>query len=74
MDEEKCKGCFYFYCEYPPSGKDGLYNGECRRNAPVAMIQKGTLGSISVKKIWPIVRSNDWCGEWQFSTTSKENE
>ena len=59
MEAEKCEGCFYF-----TNGQVG----DCRRNAPVAMISKSPLGATGIKTVWPTVRSNDWCGEFTAAT------
>ena len=64
MDEEKCEGCFYYS------------NLHCRRNAPVAIMQKSALGAMGVATIWPAVSLCDWCGEWTqvVIKEDKENE
>jgi hypothetical protein len=49
-----------------PEDFDGLW--ECHRNAPRAAIGQQML--LGINTLWPVVRSDDWCGE--FKMWSKE--
>jgi len=65
---EKCVNCqFYDRRNARPSdGRAPLMWGQCRRHSP----HLNPLGSSSkkahmVEGVWPLVRDDDWCGEWR---------
>jgi hypothetical protein len=38
--------------------------GQCRRHSPLLNPQNANAKQYIVEGIWPIVRDDDWCGEW----------
>jgi len=50
----ECKGCRYF----KPDRDTGM--GLCRKEAP-----RWVPGDNSYRGRWPVVRKNDWCGEFK---------
>jgi hypothetical protein len=60
---KKCQGC-QFYDRKEARSTDGRTTmwGQCRRHSPMLNPQhdKGYL----VEGVWPVVRDDDWCGEW----------
>ena len=59
----KCLDC-QFYDRKSARSTDGRSTmwGQCRRHSPLLNPQhdKGYL----VEGVWPVVRDDDWCGEW----------
>lgn len=49
--EQSCLNCIY------------LRGGFCRRNAPVVFAEPNTHYTYR-KAFWPVVKADDWCGEW----------
>jgi len=69
---EKCVNCeFYDRRNAKPSdGKAPLW-GQCRRHAP--HLNPVTAKAYVVEGVWPLVRDDDWCGEWKVLTRVTED-
>ena len=59
--------CMCMNCSYGLEVSDLLY--ECRRYAPRMIHGVGTVKS---QEMFPIVRLDDWCGEYQPKEESEE--
>jgi hypothetical protein len=61
---EKCINCRFYDRRHarPLDGKAPLW-GQCRRHAP--HLNPVTAKAYVVEGIWPLVRDDDWCGEWK---------
>jgi hypothetical protein len=62
---EKCVNCQYYDRRNakPNEGRTPVMWGQCRRHSPhlsPAVAQKAYL----VEGVWPLIRDDDWCGEW----------
>ena len=55
----KCAECRFF----DKMGMTHCNWGVCRRNAPSGSFVGTNLEQMKV--LWPIVRENDWCGDYQ---------
>ena len=64
---EKCVNCQYYDRRNakPTDGKAPLW-GQCRRHAP--HLNPVTAKAYVVEGVWPLVRDDDWCGEWKVLT------
>ena len=64
---EKCVNCQYYDRRNakPTDGKAPLW-GQCRRHAP--QLNPVTAKAYVVEGVWPLVRDDDWCGEWKVLT------
>jgi hypothetical protein len=64
---EKCVNCQYYDRRNakPTDGKAPLW-GQCRRHAP--HLNPVTAKAYVVEGVWPLVRDDDWCGEWEVLT------
>ena len=64
---EKCVNCQYYDRRNakPTDGKAPLW-GQCRRHAP--HFNPVTAKAYVVEGVWPLVRDDDWCGEWRVLT------
>src|SRR5215471_7820938 len=64
---EKCVNCQYYDRKNakPTDGKAPLW-GQCRRHAP--HLNPVTAKAYVVEGVWPLVRDDDWCGEWEVLT------
>ena len=64
---EKCVNCQYYDRKNakPTDGKAPLW-GQCRRQAP--QLNPVTAKAYVVEGVWPLVRDDDWCGEWEVLT------
>ena len=68
---EKCLNCQYYDRRNarPNDGRAPVMWGQCRRHSP-------HLNPVTAKKaylvegVWPLVRDDDWCGEWRAPTRS----
>jgi hypothetical protein len=60
---EKCINCEYYDRRNakPLDGKAPLW-GQCRRHSP--QLNQITAKRYVVEGVWPLVRDDDWCGEW----------
>jgi len=65
---EKCLNCQFYdrHNTRPTDGRAPMMWGQCRRDSP----HLNPLGSSSkkahiVEGVWPLVRDDDWCGEWR---------
>ena len=63
---KKCQNC-QFYDRKDGRSTDGRTTmwGQCRRHSPLLSphIPQSTKSYV-VEGIWPVVRDDDWCGEW----------
>ena len=64
---EKCVNCEYYDRRRarPTDGKAPMW-GQCRRHSP--HLNPATAKAYVVKGVWPLVRDDDWCGEWKILT------
>lgn len=53
--------------------KTGYEQHQCRRNAPDLRTVSPHIDTREHVPIWPIVSSNDWCGEYRAAIAVKEN-
>lgn len=53
-----CETCAFFR----PERSQG-FTGRCRARPPVPVFMPESDGKPKVRSMWPIVRSDDWCGE-----------
>jgi hypothetical protein len=61
-----CGECHFF----EPLGAQGLVaqkvpTGKCRRNAPLPAYLSGVMAVRRDADHWPLVRPDDWCGEFR---------
>jgi hypothetical protein len=69
---EKCVNCQYYDRKRagPVDGKAPMW-GQCRRHSP--HLNPVTAKAYVVEGVWPLVRDDDWCGEWRvLSRTAEE--
>ena len=60
----QCVNCqFYDRKSARAADARGLQWGLCRRAAP--HLNPSTAKSHAIEGVWPTVRDDDWCGEWQ---------
>ena len=64
---EKCVNCEYYDRRRarPTDGKAPMW-GQCRRHSP--HLNPATAKAYVVEGVWPLVRDDDWCGEWKILT------
>ena len=64
---EKCVNCEYYDRRHarPTDGKAPMW-GQCRRHSP--RLNPLTAKTYVVEGVWPLVRDDDWCGEWKILT------
>ena len=64
---EKCLNCQFYDRRNarPTDGKATMW-GQCRRHSP--HLNPATAKSYHVEGVWPLVRDDDWCGEWRSPT------
>jgi hypothetical protein len=61
---ERCIGCRYYDRGKTRNSEHGaLRRGQCRRTAPV--LSPINIKGAAIEGIWPTIRDDDWCGEWQ---------
>jgi hypothetical protein len=61
---ERCIGCRYYDRGKSRNPEHGvLRRGQCRRMAPV--LSPINVKGAAIEGIWPTIRDDDWCGEWQ---------
>lgn len=62
---EKCINCQYYdrRAGQPTDGRATMW-GPCRRDSP-HLNPINTKKSYQVEGVWPLVRDDDWCGEWR---------
>jgi hypothetical protein len=68
---EKCVNCQYYDRRRarPTDGKAPMW-GQCRRHSP--QLNPITAKAYVVEGVWPLVRDDDWCGEWRVLTRIAE--
>ena len=68
---EKCINCQYYDRRHakPLDGKAPLW-GQCRRHAP--HLNPVTAKAYVIEGVWPLVRDDDWCGEYEILTRVAE--
>jgi hypothetical protein len=64
---EKCINCEYYDRRRarPTDGKAPMW-GQCRRHSP--HLNPATAKAYVVEGVWPLVRDDDWCGEYKTLT------
>ncbi len=64
---EKCINCQFYDRRHarPTDGKAPMW-GQCRRHSP--HLNPVTAKAYVVEGVWPLVRDDDWCGEWRVLT------
>jgi hypothetical protein len=60
---EKCQTCQY-YDRKKTTAANSPSSGQCRRNAP--LLSPINAKSYLIEGVWPVVRDDDWCGEWKL--------
>ncbi|MDQ2964121.1 MAG: hypothetical protein M3R31_13370 [Pseudomonadota bacterium] len=61
---EKCLSCaFYDRRRARPTDGKAPMQGQCRRHSP--HLNPATARAYVVEGVWPLVRDDDWCGEWK---------
>jgi hypothetical protein len=70
---EKCINCRFYDRRHarPIDGKAPLW-GQCRRQAPQLNPNPINAKAYIVEGIWPLVRDDDWCGEWKVILRAEE--
>jgi len=60
---EKCLNCQFFDRRNarPTDGRAAMW-GQCRRHSP--HLNPLSVKSYLVEGVWPLIRDDDWCGEW----------
>ena len=68
---EKCINCQYYDRKRgrPVDGKAPMW-GQCRRHSP--HLNPVTAKAYVVEGVWPLVRDDDWCGEWRVLSRMTE--
>jgi hypothetical protein len=63
---EKCVNCQYYDRRNgrPNDGRAPVMWGQCRRHSP-HLSPAGAQKTYLVEGVWPLVRDDDWCGEWR---------
>jgi hypothetical protein len=64
---EKCLNCQFYDRRNarPTDGRSSMW-GQCRRHS--AHLNPLSVKTYLVEGVWPLVRDDDWCGEWKAST------
>jgi hypothetical protein len=64
---EKCLNCQFYDRRNarPTDGRAAMW-GQCRRHS--AHLNPLSAKSYLVEGVWPLVRDDDWCGEWKAAT------
>jgi len=65
---EKCVNCQYYdrHSARPSDGKAQVMWGQCRRHSPhLNPLGPSSKKAHMVEGVWPLVRDDDWCGEWR---------
>ena len=62
---EKCLNCQYYdrRAGRPTDGRATMW-GPCRKHSP-HLNPVNTKKAYQVEGVWPLVRDDDWCGEWR---------
>lgn len=68
---EKCVNCQYYDRRNarPTDGRAPVMWGQCRRHSPHLSPLSATKAYL-VEGVWPLIRDDDWCGEWRAPTRS----
>ena len=73
---EKCVNCQYYdrHSARPSDGKAQVMWGQCRRHSPhLNPLGPSSKKAHMVEGVWPLVRDDDWCGEWKVLTRVTED-
>jgi hypothetical protein len=64
---EKCLNCKFYDRRNgrPTDGRAAMW-GQCRRDSP--HLNPLSAKSYLVEGVWPLIRDDDWCGEWTTPT------
>jgi hypothetical protein len=67
QNTEKCVNCQFYDRRNarPTDGRAAMW-GQCRRHSP--HLNPATAKSYFVEGVWPLIRDDDWCGEWRAPT------
>ena len=69
---ENCENCeFYDRRRGRPADGKAPMQGQCRRHSP--HLNPATARAYVVEGVWPLVRDDDWCGEWKILTRMVDN-
>ena len=68
---EKCQTCQY-YDRKKTSTANSPSSGQCRRSAP--QLSPVNQKSYLIEGVWPLVRDDDWCGEWKACSVARRGE
>ncbi len=64
---EKCVNCqFYDRRNARPTDGRATMWGQCRKHSP--LLNPINAKQYMVEGVWPLVRDDDWCGEWRSPT------
>ncbi|MEP6941826.1 MAG: hypothetical protein ABI981_02755 [Betaproteobacteria bacterium] len=68
---EKCVNCQFYDRRNarPNDGRAPVMWGQCRRHSPHLSPVAGKKAYL-VEGVWPLVRDDDWCGEWRAPARS----
>ena len=68
---EKCVNCQYYDRRNarPNDGRSPVMWGQCRKHSP-HLSPGGAQKTYLVEGVWPLVRDDDWCGEWRAPARS----
>ena len=68
---EKCVNCQFYDRRNakPNEGRTPVMWGQCRRHSP-QLSPAGAQKTYLVEGVWPLVRDDDWCGEWRAPVRS----
>jgi hypothetical protein len=68
---EKCVNCQFYDRRNarPNDGRAPVMWGQCRRHSP-HLSPVGGKKAYLVEGVWPLVRDDDWCGEWRAPARS----
>jgi hypothetical protein len=68
---EKCVNCQYYDRRdaRPTDARASVMWGQCRRDSPHLSPLNATKAYL-VEGVWPLIRDDDWCGEWRAPTQS----
>jgi hypothetical protein len=66
---DKCLNCQFYDRRNgrPTDGRAAMW-GQCRRHSP--HLNPLSAKSYLVEGVWPLIRDDDWCGEWKASTAA----
>ena len=63
--KEICENCAFSNSVEYQKGNRMFTHWECRRESPQIMAIDKPDGKRQLVSRWPMMRSDDWCGEWE---------